>query len=49
MARVSIQEVTSELAEALGMEVPKGALISQIIADSPAENSGLKRGCNLVF
>ena len=39
---VSIQEVTSELAEALDMEVPKGALISQIIEDSPAEKSGLK-------
>ena len=39
---VSIQEVTSELAEALEMEIPKGALISQIIKDSPAEKSGLK-------
>ena len=39
---VSIQEVTSELAEALDMEIPKGALISQIIKDSPAEESGLK-------
>ena len=39
---VSIQEVTTELAEALDMEIPKGALISQIIKDSPAEKSGLK-------
>ena len=39
---VSIQEVTSELADALDMEIPKGALISQIIKDSPAEKSGLK-------
>jgi serine protease Do len=39
---VSIQEVTSELAEALEMKIPKGALISQIIKDSPAEKSGLK-------
>ena len=46
---VSIQEVTSELAEALGMEVPKGALISQIIADSPAENSGLKEEDVILF
>ena len=41
---VSIQEVTSQLAEALEMEIPKGALISQIIQESPAENSGLKEG-----
>jgi len=39
---VSIQEVTTELAEALEMEIPKGALISQIIKNSPAEKSGLK-------
>jgi serine protease Do len=38
---VSIQEITTELAEALEMEVPKGALISQIVEDSPAESSGL--------
>ena len=39
---VSIQEVTSELADALGMPVPKGALISQIIEGSPAEKAGLQ-------
>jgi serine protease Do len=39
---VSIQEITSELAEALEMDVPKGALISQIIEESPAEESGLQ-------
>ena len=46
---VSIQEVTSELAEALDMEVPKGALISQIIKDSPAEKSGLKEEDVILF
>jgi len=46
---VSIQEVTSELAEALDMEVPKGALISQIIEDSPAERSGLKEEDVILF
>ena len=46
---VSIQEVTSELAEALNMEVPKGALISQIIEDSPAEKSGLKEEDVILF
>ena len=46
---VSIQEVTSELAEALDMEVPKGALISQIIEDSPAEKAGLKEEDVILF
>ena len=46
---VSIQEVTSQLAEALDMEVPKGALISQIIEDSPAEKSGLKEEDVILF
>ena len=46
---VSIQEVTSELAEALGMEIPKGALVSQIIEDSPAEKSGLKEEDVILF
>ena len=46
---VSIQEVTSELAEALDMEVPKGALISQIIEGSPAEKGGLKEEDVILF
>ncbi len=46
---VSIQEITSELAEALDMEIPKGALISQIIEDSPAEKSGLKEEDVILF
>jgi len=46
---VSIQEVTSELAEALGMEIPKGALVSQIIENSPAEKSGLKEEDVILF
>ena len=46
---VSIQEINSELAEALEMDVPKGALISQIINDSPAEKSGLKEEDVILF
>tara|TARA_B100001057_G_scaffold428513_1_gene454038 strand:+ start:3185 stop:4573 length:1389 start_codon:yes stop_codon:yes gene_type:complete len=46
---VSIQEITSELAEALDMDVPKGALISQIVEDSPAEKSGLKEEDVILF
>tara|TARA_B100001123_G_scaffold247107_1_gene276091 strand:+ start:2596 stop:4002 length:1407 start_codon:yes stop_codon:yes gene_type:complete len=39
---VSIQEVTSDFAKSLGMSVPKGALISQVIPDSPAEKAGFE-------
>jgi serine protease Do len=46
---VSIQEITSELAEALDMDVPKGALISQIIEDSPAQKSGLNEEDVILF
>jgi len=38
---VSIQEVTSDFAKSLGMSVPKGALVSQVMPDSPAEKAGL--------
>ncbi|MEM7207081.1 MAG: DegQ family serine endoprotease [Pseudomonadota bacterium] len=41
---VIIQEVTRSLAESFGMERAHGALISQILSDSPAENSELKVG-----
>ncbi len=41
---VSIQEVTSQLAKEFGLKEAKGALISDILADSPAEAAGLKRG-----
>ena len=37
-------EVTSELAEALGYDSSKGAFVSQVMADSAAENAGLKAG-----
>ena len=39
---VTIQEVTTEFADSLGMTSPKGALISQVLEDSPAEKSGLQ-------
>ena len=38
---VSIQEVTSDFAKSLGMSVPKGALVSQVMPNSPAEKAGL--------
>ncbi len=41
---VYIQEVTRELADSFGMKTPQGALITNVIADGPAEKGGLESG-----
>jgi len=41
---VSIQEVTSDLAEEFGVKDLKGALVSGVLKGSPAEKSGIKQG-----
>ena len=41
---VVIQDVTSELAESFGLKKPRGALISQVVPDSPAGKAGLEPG-----
>ena len=41
---VSVQEVTKDLADSFGLDVPRGALIGSVLTDSPAESSGLKDG-----
>ena len=41
---VSVQEVTPALAESLGLASPKGALVSNIVKNSPAERAGFKVG-----
>jgi serine protease Do len=41
---VSIQEVTSDLAEEFGVKDLKGALVSGIIKGSPAEKAAIKQG-----
>jgi len=41
---VLIQDVTGELADSFGMERPRGALVSQVLADSPAEAAKLQPG-----
>jgi len=41
---VMIQDVTRELAEAFGMSRPQGALVSKVLADSPAAAAGLLAG-----
>lgn len=41
---VTIQNVTTELKEAMGLEVDKGILVSSVLANGPAEKSGLESG-----
>lgn len=41
---VRIQEVTSELAETFGMDQPRGALVAQLLPDSPAAKTELQEG-----
>jgi serine protease Do len=41
---VLIQDVTRDLADSFGMELPRGALISRVLPDSPAEAAGLQPG-----
>ena len=41
---VYLQELTKDLAKSFGMTENKGILISQVVTNSPAEKSGLKRG-----
>ncbi|SFM55175.1 serine protease Do [Ectothiorhodospira mobilis] len=41
---VLIQEVTRELADSLGMDRPTGALVAQVLPDSPAKAAGLQAG-----
>jgi len=41
---VLIQDVTRDLAESFGMGKPVGALVSEILAESPASDSDLKPG-----
>ncbi len=41
---VQIQEVNAQLADSFGLDRPRGALVSQIITDGPAEKAGVKSG-----
>ena len=40
----SFQPVTSDIAESLGLERPRGALVTAIAKDSPAQDAGLAPG-----
>ena len=39
---VVIQEMTADLAESFGLDQPRGALVSQVQEDSPAQKAGLQ-------
>ncbi|MBW2121407.1 MAG: DegQ family serine endoprotease [Deltaproteobacteria bacterium] len=41
---VGIQRVTSQLAKSFGLKEPKGALVSQVFKDTPADRAGIKQG-----
>jgi serine protease Do len=41
---VAIQDVTPELAESFGTTAHEGALVSQVVEDSPAQRAGLRSG-----
>jgi len=41
---VSIQELTAEMAESLGIKDSKGAIIPEVQEDSPADKAGIKPG-----
>lgn len=41
---VNIRPMTEEVADVLGYDSPKGAVIEAVSADSPAEKAGLKQG-----
>ena len=41
---VLIQRVVRDLAESFGLDRPAGALVTQVFADSPAEEGGLREG-----
>ncbi len=41
---VQIQKVTPELAKAMNLEKPEGALVTEVISGGPAEQAGIQRG-----
>jgi serine protease Do len=41
---VSVQDLTAELAQSLGIKQEQGALVTDVMKGSPAEKAGLKRG-----
>jgi serine protease Do len=45
---VQMQPVTKEIAEAIGLKEPRGALVAEALKDSPADKAGLRSGDTIV-
>ena len=45
---VQMQPVTKEIAEAIGLKEPKGALVAEAIKDSPAAKAGIRTGDTII-
>jgi serine protease Do len=45
---VQMQPVTKEIAEAIGLKEPKGALVAEAMADGPAAKAGVKTGDTII-
>ena len=45
---VQMQPVTKEIAEAIGLKEPKGALVAEALKDSPAAKAGIRTGDTIV-
>ena len=41
---VQLQEVTAPIAESLGLDKPRGALVTEVTRKSPAEKAGMRQG-----
>ncbi len=41
---VAVQQINRELAESFGLDKPKGALVAEVVKDSPASKAGIERG-----
>ncbi|NLC71528.1 MAG: DegQ family serine endoprotease [Desulfuromonadaceae bacterium] len=41
---VTVQDVSSDLAKSFGLEEAQGALVSEVVKDSPADKAGIQRG-----
>jgi serine protease Do len=45
---VQMQPVTKEIAEAIGLKEPRGALVASAVADGPAAKAGIRTGDTIV-
>ena len=45
---VQMQPVTKEIAEAIGLKEPKGALVAEAMKDSPAAKAGIRTGDTII-